>query len=171
MAVRGTQPIAPPRFEPPIVRSVEQTGLSESFLANLVLKLLYYRGHGITGFQISDEIKLPFTGVLEPVRAAGLAGRKEPVLDALAAVAPEGKLLVSIVHRGVSGPVRVRLSVSGHRVRNAALHLLSAAKPWDANTLDEPGAVAPVKRDLRVEDNALEFDLPPFSVAVVHAGG
>ena len=68
MAVRGgTKPIAPPKFELPIVRSIEETGLSESFLADLVLKLLYYRGHGITGFEISEEIKLPFAGVLEPV--------------------------------------------------------------------------------------------------------
>jgi predicted ATPase with chaperone activity len=55
------------RFKLPIVRSVEETGLSESFLADLVLKLLYYRGQGVTGFEISEEIKLPYTGVLEPV--------------------------------------------------------------------------------------------------------
>jgi predicted ATPase with chaperone activity len=68
MAVRGaTKTIEPPAFELPVVRSVEETGLSTSFLADLVLKLLYYRGQGITGFEISEAIKLPFSGVLEPV--------------------------------------------------------------------------------------------------------
>jgi predicted ATPase with chaperone activity len=68
MAVRGaTKTIEPPAFELPVVRTVEETGLSTSFLADLVLKLLYYRGQGITGFEISEAIKLPFSGVLEPV--------------------------------------------------------------------------------------------------------
>ena len=55
------------RFEVPVVRSIEETGLSLGFLADLVLKLLYYRGSGVTGFDVSEAIRLPFTGVLEPV--------------------------------------------------------------------------------------------------------
>jgi len=54
-------------FQVPIVQSIEETGLSLSFLADLVLKLLYYRGSGISGFDISEAVKLPFAGVLEPV--------------------------------------------------------------------------------------------------------
>jgi adenylate kinase family enzyme len=54
-------------FKIPVVRSIEDTGLSESLIADQVLKLLYYRGGGVSGFDISDAIKLPFTGVLEPV--------------------------------------------------------------------------------------------------------
>ncbi len=57
----------PSGFRPAMLRSVEDTGLSLSFLADLVLKLLYYRGRGISGFEISEAIKLPFAGVLEPV--------------------------------------------------------------------------------------------------------
>lgn len=68
MSVReATTNVAAPAFELPIVRSVEETELSISFLSDLVLKLLYYRGQGISGFEISEAIKLPFTGVLEPV--------------------------------------------------------------------------------------------------------
>jgi predicted ATPase with chaperone activity len=54
-------------FTVPLVRSLGETGLPESFLADLVLKLLYFRGAGISGFEISEAIKLPFSGVLEPV--------------------------------------------------------------------------------------------------------
>jgi predicted ATPase with chaperone activity len=68
MAVReanSTTAIRP--FELPIVRSVEETGLSTSFLADLVLKMLYYQGQDTTGFEISERVRLPFSGVLEPV--------------------------------------------------------------------------------------------------------
>ena len=68
MAVRETNnTVAAPPFELPIVRSVEDTGLSISFLADLVLKMIYYQGQDTTGFEISERVKLPFTGVLEPV--------------------------------------------------------------------------------------------------------
>lgn len=54
-------------FKVPTVRSLEETGLSLSFLSELVLKVLYYRGGGISGFDITETVKLPFVGVLEPV--------------------------------------------------------------------------------------------------------
>ena len=53
-------------FTVPTVHSIEDTGLSLGFLSDLVLKLLYYRGRGISGFDISEEIKLPFAGTIEP---------------------------------------------------------------------------------------------------------
>jgi predicted ATPase with chaperone activity len=67
MARQGSEHRGNSGFEIPAIRSIEDTGLSLSFLADLVLKLLYYRGAGISGFEISDAIRLPFTGVLEPV--------------------------------------------------------------------------------------------------------
>jgi predicted ATPase with chaperone activity len=54
-------------FEVPMVRSIEETGLSLGFLSDLILKFLYYRGSGVSGFDITEAIRLPFTGVLEPV--------------------------------------------------------------------------------------------------------
>ncbi len=57
----------PTAFKPAMLRSLEETGLSLSFLSELVLKVLYYRGGGISGLDISEAVKLPFVGVLEPV--------------------------------------------------------------------------------------------------------
>ena len=54
-------------FTPPMIRSISDTGLSLSYLADLVLKVLYYRESGITGLEISDAIRLPFAGVLDQV--------------------------------------------------------------------------------------------------------
>jgi predicted ATPase with chaperone activity len=47
-------------------QTLEETELPLGFLADLVLKLLYYRS-GMSGAEISDELALPFFGVMEPV--------------------------------------------------------------------------------------------------------
>ncbi len=54
-------------FEVPVVRSIDETGLSLGFLADLALKFLYYRGSGVSGLDIIEAIRLPFNGVMEPV--------------------------------------------------------------------------------------------------------
>lgn len=51
---------------PPPLGSVEDTGLTKLGVADLVLKLLYFSGD-MTGYVISDTIKLPFTGILDSV--------------------------------------------------------------------------------------------------------
>ena len=44
---------------PPIPETLKETGLSDAFLADLVLKALYAQG-ARTGDQLSDFIRLPF---------------------------------------------------------------------------------------------------------------
>ncbi len=51
---------------PPPLRTLEDTGLSKLALADLVLKVLYSSGD-LTGHQISDVVRLPYTGVLDKV--------------------------------------------------------------------------------------------------------
>ncbi len=51
---------------PPAPESVEETGLSQDFLADLVLKTLYVRGTSL-GSDLSEYLKLPHFNVLEPV--------------------------------------------------------------------------------------------------------
>ncbi|MBN1579642.1 MAG: ATP-binding protein [Anaerolineae bacterium] len=59
------QQLLRPVFKLPTIRSIDDTGLSLSFLSDLVLKMLYYGGGGISGFDIATEAKLPFAGVLD----------------------------------------------------------------------------------------------------------
>jgi hypothetical protein len=54
-----------PLFELPTIRAVEDTGLSLGFLSDLVLKTLYFLGGGISGSDIADEVRLPFSGVVD----------------------------------------------------------------------------------------------------------
>lgn len=51
-------------FHPPEVTSIADTGLSLSFLADLVLKVMYFEGF-ISGSKIARMVKLPFGSVVE----------------------------------------------------------------------------------------------------------
>ena len=57
---------APQPFEPLSPRSVEETGLSMGFLADLALKTLYFEGY-LPGYKIAGAMKLPFNGVVEHI--------------------------------------------------------------------------------------------------------
>ncbi|MBN1965541.1 MAG: ATP-binding protein, partial [Anaerolineae bacterium] len=59
---QGKQP--PRKWAPPAMRSIEDTGLNLLTIGDLVLKVLYFSGF-MTGVQIADYVKLPFTGVLD----------------------------------------------------------------------------------------------------------
>lgn len=54
------------RWAPPPLSSLEDTGLSKLNVSDLVLKVLYSRGD-ITGHQISETLRLPFTRVLDGI--------------------------------------------------------------------------------------------------------
>lgn len=53
-------------WQPPPVESIEDTGLSEGFLADMILKVLYFQGQE-TGFDIAERLRLPFQQVLAPI--------------------------------------------------------------------------------------------------------
>ncbi len=64
-------------FAPPVVESVDgwqpsaienltDTGLNIGLLSDMVLKTMYFRGQ-ITGFELADELTLPFTSVIHSV--------------------------------------------------------------------------------------------------------
>jgi predicted ATPase with chaperone activity len=54
------------QFIPPQPKAVEDTGLGLGFLADLALKILYFRGY-ISGADIAEQMRLPFTGVVERI--------------------------------------------------------------------------------------------------------
>jgi len=53
-------------FFPPEPESIQATGLSLGFLADLAIKVLYFRGY-VTGADVAEEMRLPFNGVVENV--------------------------------------------------------------------------------------------------------
>ena len=62
---RATPPTEPV-FVPPMPRTLEETGLSPALLADLALKILYNAGY-LTGGQLSERLRLPYTGVTEAI--------------------------------------------------------------------------------------------------------
>src|SRR5579883_1523881 len=66
MSVQGPDPLAPPEPE-----SLEQTGLAESVLEHLILKILYFRGE-LYGQDLSNAIGLRFSVIQDIVEALKL---------------------------------------------------------------------------------------------------
>ncbi|MEA3351761.1 MAG: AAA family ATPase [Chloroflexota bacterium] len=58
-----------PRFVPPPITKISDTGLSQLWLQDLILKVLYFQGY-LTGFQIAEAIALPFAGVTNHILSA-----------------------------------------------------------------------------------------------------
>ncbi len=54
------------RFIPPPVSRVEDTGLSQLWLQDLALKILYFRGY-LTGFNIAEAMALPYAGLVDQI--------------------------------------------------------------------------------------------------------
>ncbi len=87
------------------------------------------------------------------------------VVDALAALANDNTLLLSIVHRGTAGPIHLTVQLADFQPgATAAVRTLCAAVPWAANSLEKPDAVQPVDSTVAVRDGKLELDLLPYSV-------
>jgi len=103
--------------------------------------------------------------VLPPMKDAAPQCSFE-MIDALAALAPDGALLVSIVHRGSRGPVRVAVQLDGFAAGpKAELRLLTADVPWAANSLQSPEAVRPVDSAVEVRDGKATLELKPYTWA------
>jgi alpha-N-arabinofuranosidase len=87
-------------------------------------------------------------------------------VDALAAVATDGSLLLSIVNRGTSGPIRASIELQDFKPGDSAeLTTLSAAVAWAVNSLTSPRAVIPRDSTVPVREGRLEVELPAFSVS------
>ncbi|OGO13194.1 MAG: AAA family ATPase [Chloroflexi bacterium RBG_13_66_10] len=57
------------RFFPPPISRVEDTGLSQLWLQDLALKILYFRGY-LTGFKVAEAMALPFAGMVDQILEA-----------------------------------------------------------------------------------------------------
>jgi alpha-N-arabinofuranosidase len=89
-------------------------------------------------------------------------------IDAVAAVAPDGALLISVVHRGTAGPIRLTITLDDfHPAGHAEVRTLGADVPWAANSLAQPELVKPIDTQADVSGARLVLEMRPFSVARV----
>jgi predicted ATPase with chaperone activity len=88
-------------FVPPPIQRVEDTGLSSLWLQDLILKVMYFQGY-MTGFKITEEIALPFSGVvdllLEQLKRDKLVEVRQSQMSGLG----EGAYLYAITGAGIA---------------------------------------------------------------------
>ena len=56
--------VKPLSYEPPMPRSIDESGLNMGFLSDLILKVMYFEGY-LSGSQIAERIRLPFSGIVD----------------------------------------------------------------------------------------------------------
>lgn len=85
-------------------------------------------------------------------------------VDALAARAKDGSILLSLVHRGSAGPIKVSISVDDFNPsQEAQVQTLSAATCWEGNSLAHPDQVHPADSLLAFQEGKAELEMKPFS--------
>jgi predicted ATPase with chaperone activity len=65
----GQQSEARSPFRPPAIQKISDTGLSQLWLQDLALKILYFQGY-MSGFKIAEAMTLPFAGVTDQILEA-----------------------------------------------------------------------------------------------------
>ena len=101
-------------------------------------------------------------GVIEMVQE----GERVAVLDALAAL-KDGRLIISLVHRGTRGPVELEIELRDFDVKSVKVVRLSGEHPASGNSLEEPERIVPRPGEARVENGRVRVDLPPYSLSHV----
>ena len=92
-------------------------------------------------------------------------------LDALAARASNGDLLLSIVHKGTE-PTELEVTLKDFEpAGQAQVQTLTADVPWAQNTLEAPKAIAPVTSVMQWNGDRLSLKLPPYSYTLVRVPG
>ncbi len=88
-------------------------------------------------------------------------------LDALAARASNGDLLLSIVQKGTE-PVQLEIALKDFEpASQARIETLAADLPWAQNTLEAPTAIAPATSAAQWGSGKQSLTLPPYSYTLV----
>jgi len=135
------------KFQPPPVTCLEDTGLSQLWLQDLALKIIYFQGY-LTGFKVAEEIALPFTGIVDQVLDSLKREKFIEVRSAQQGGLVEGSYLYAITGLGIqrarealersqyAGPAPVPLEVYNESVRrqNRKHTIISSAQLKQALT-------------------------------------
>jgi alpha-L-arabinofuranosidase len=91
-------------------------------------------------------------------------------IDALAAQSQDGNLLISIVHRGTSGPIDLEITIKDSDMTGRAeIQTLTADVPWAANTLEKPEAITPIATTAKIENGKMLITVRPYTVLKITA--
>ena len=100
------------RFLPPPVSRITDTGLSQLWLQDLALKILYFRGY-MTGFKVAEAMALPFAGLVDQILEAL---KREKYVEVKSQVGfGEGSYQYAITSAGIARGARSARSESVRR--------------------------------------------------------
>jgi alpha-N-arabinofuranosidase len=131
----------------------------------------YYAQSMFAAFTDAVPVKIE---IRSPTQAAPLvlpdlknvtSARSYKTIDALAAKSKDGRLLVSIVHRGTSGPIDLEINIEDFASTGGAeIQTLTADVPWAANSLEKPEAIIPVTKAGKIENGKMLVTIKPYAV-------
>ena len=135
-------------FVPPPLARIEDTGLSQLWLQDLALKILYFQGY-MTGFKIAEAIALPFSGVTDQILDALKREKFLEVKSAQQIGLGEGSYLYAITGAGIArarealersqyaGPAPVPLEVYNEAILNQARGRTLITDPYIRQALSQ----------------------------------
>jgi alpha-N-arabinofuranosidase len=121
------------------------------------------------------EMHIPFQdATFLPAEAEAPAYRhgesEMPAVDVSAARGEDGRIYLSLVNLDPNRPATLSAAITGAEVTSASGRLLTAPAMDARNTFEEPEALVPAPFEGQIRGDALVFELPPKSVAVVALG-
>ena len=137
----------------------------------------YYAQAAFAAFAEATPIGLEIESAAEPAPMVlpdlkkATESASYSTVDALAAVAKDGSLLVSVVNRSTSKEaLHLTIDLNDFKPsRLAELRTLTAATPWDGNSLERPNLIQPVDSAISVTDGKIVLEVPSYSVLRLRA--
>jgi alpha-N-arabinofuranosidase len=128
----------------------------------LVLTPTYYVFKMYVPFQGATFIPVAFDA--GAYKQGGLA---LPRIDAIAAKAADGKLLLEITNLDAEIPVTVDADMPGITAKSASAETLTGAAVDSINTFASPNTVVPKPTAVKIRDGKLSLTVAPRSVTIV----
>ena len=114
------------KFIPPAINKLDDIGLSQYYLVDLALKVLYNSGT-LTGFQLAEKMALPFTGIVDAAVLEYLKKEKLVEVRSSSGGFSEGAYVYVITSAGIA---RAREAMDRNQYAGATpvpLHVYNAA--------------------------------------------
>jgi hypothetical protein len=125
-------------FLPPPISRLDDTGLSQLWLQDLALKILYFQGF-LSGFKIAEEIALPFAGVTDQILES-LKREKLVEVKSSSMGLGEGSYQYAITGAGIdrarealdrsqyAGPAPVPIEIYNEAIRRQSRHRVTVTQ-------------------------------------------
>ena len=89
-------------------------------------------------------------------------------IDSIAALAPDGSLLISIVHKGTDESIDLEITVKDLNItKPAQTQTLTAEKPWLGNSLENPERIIPQETTSLIKNGKLNLSIKAYSVVCI----